>query len=273
MRNFILIFLVFINLLSLADNKDLMPVGSRETGMGGCSVVNVGLWGVSNNQASLGFMQNAAIGIHYENRYGIAGVGYKAFAAALPTNSGTFGLKINYLGYSNYNDLETGITYGKSFGKRFSVGVALNYLRTYIAHDYGSTGIALAEIGILSEPIDNLFIGAHFYNITRAKYPNTINNETLPSIFKFGAGYNFSDNAFLTAEIDKNINYPMVFRAGIEFSVVKNFVLRTGIATNSTLISLGMGYKTKGLSIDLAFSYHQYLGYSPFITLSYNFGE
>jgi long-subunit fatty acid transport protein len=65
----------------------------------------------------------------------------------------------------------------------------------------------------------------------------------------------------------------MVFRAGIEFSVVKNFVLRTGIATNSTLISLGMGYKTKGLSIDLAFSYHQYLGYSPFITLSYNFGE
>ena len=273
MRNFTLIFLVFINFLSFADNKDLMPVGSREAGMGGCSVVNVGLWGVSNNQASLGFMQYAAVGMHYENRFNVSGLGYKAFAAALPTNSGTFGLKINYLGYSNYNDLETGITYGKSFGERFSVGIGLNYLRTYIAHDYGSTGIALAEIGILSEPTDNLFIGAHFYNISRAKYANTINNEAIPSIFKFGAGYNFSDNAFLTAEIDKNINYPMVFRAGIEFSVVKNFVLRTGIATNSTLISLGMGYKTKGLSIDLAFSYHQYLGYSPFITLSYNFGE
>ena len=191
----------------------------------------------------------------------------------MPTNSGTFGLKVNYLGYSNYNDLEAGLAYGKSFGERFSVGIALNYLRTYIAHDYGSEGIALAEIGILSEPIDNLFIGAHFYNITRAKYANTLNNEAVPSIFKFGAGYNFSDDAFLTAEIDKNINYPMVFRAGIEFKIVKDFVLRTGIATNSTLVSLGMGYKTKGLSIDLAFSYHQYLGYSPFITLSYNFGE
>lgn len=268
-----IIFFVFTSIFLFADNKDLTPVGSRETGMGGCSVVNIGLWGVSNNQASLGFMQNAAIGIHYENRFGISGVGYKAFAAALPTNSGTFGLKINYLGYSNYNDLETGITYGKSFGERFSVGIALNYLRTYIAHDYGSEGIALAEIGILSEPIDNLFIGAHFYNITRAKYANTLNKEAIPSIFKFGAGYNFSDDAFLTAEIDKNINYPMVFRAGIEFKLVKDFVLRTGIATNSTLISLGMGYKTKGLSIDLAFSYHQYLGYSPFITLSYSFGE
>ena len=273
MKFFQIIFFVLLSTFLLADNKDLMPVGSREAGMGGCSVVNVDLWGVSNNQASLGFMQNAVIGIHYENRFGVNGLGYKAFAAALPTNSGTFGLKINYLGYSAYNDLETGITYGKSFGKRFSVGIGLNYLRTYIAHDYGSTGIALAEIGILSEPIDNLFIGAHFYNITRAKYFNTINNETLPSIFKLGAGYNFSDNAFLTAEIDKNIDYPIVFRAGIEFKIVKDFVVRTGISTNSTLISLGMGYKTKGLSIDLAFSYHQYLGYSPFITLTYNFGE
>ncbi len=273
MKTFTIIILVFINLLLLADNKDLMPVGSREAGMGGCSVVNMGLWGVSNNQASLGFLQNASLGIHYENRFNVSGLGYKAFAFAIPTNSGTFGLKINYLGYSNYNDLETGISYGKSFGKRFSVGIGLNYLRTYIAHDYGSKAIALAEIGILSEPIDNLFIGAHFYNITRAKYTSTINNEAISSIFKLGAGYNFSDDAFLTAEIDKNINYPMVFRAGIEFSIVKKLMLRTGIATNSTLISLGMGYKTKGLSIDIAFSYHQYLGYSPFITLSYNFGE
>ena len=270
---YITIFLIVLSTTIFADNKDLLPVGSKEVGMGGCSVVNIGLFGVSNNQASLGFLKHAAIGIHYENRYNISGIGYKAFAGALPTNSGTFGLKINYLGYSNYNDLETGIAYGRSFGERFSVGIQLNYLRTYISHDYGSQGVALAEIGILSEPIDNLFIGAHFYNVTRAKYSNSINNETVPSIFKFGAGYNFSDDAFLTAEIDKNINYPMVFRAGIEFKVVPNFVLRTGISTNSTLLSFGMGYKTKGLNIDLAFSYHQYLGYSPFITLSYTFGE
>jgi hypothetical protein len=273
MKNFISIFFIFLSIIIFADNKDLLPVGSREVGMGGCSVVNVGLWSISNNQAGLGFVKNVKFGIHYENRFNVSGVGYKAFAGALPTNSGTFGVKVNYFGYSNYNDIEAGIAYGKSFGERFSAGIQLNYLRTYIAHDYGTNRIALAEIGILSEPIDNLFIGAHLYNITRAKYANTINGEAIPSIFKLGVGYNFSDDAFLTAEIDKNIDYPMVFRAGIEFKVVNNFVVRTGVATNSTLLSLGMGYKNKGLSIDLAFSYHQYLGYSPFITMSYSFGE
>jgi long-subunit fatty acid transport protein len=267
------LILIIIQIFAFADNKDLLPVGSKQVAMGGCSVSNTGIWSVSNNQAGLGFLSETIAAMHYENRFGVKGVGYKSLAFATATSSGTFGLKLNYFGYDLYNDMEFGLVYGKSLGEKFSVGIGLNYLQTYIAHDYGKTGVLLAEIGIMSKPIDNLTIGATLYNVTRAKYSKTINEEKIPSIFKLGAEYNFSGDALLTAEIDKNIDYPMVFRAGVEFKVVKSLFLRTGISTNSTLLSFGLGYKTKKVSVDIAFSYHQYLGYSPFISLVYNFSK
>lgn len=272
-KQLLIIILVFLSYVGFSQNENLISLGARSTAMGNSSVTLIDVWGVHNNQASLGFIQNSAIGLHYENRYGVSSLGYKSIVGTFKTASGTFGAKLNYQGYSTYNSIETGISYGRNFGEYFALGIQLNYLHTSLTQDYGSAGMALAEIGILTKPIENLIIGAHVYNPTMSQYKETENTERIPTILKLGAGYNFDDIAILNAEIVKDIDYPFVFRAGLEFYLVKNFIARAGISSNNSLISFGAGYKTKGFYIDVAFSYHSYLGYSPFITLVYNFSK
>ncbi len=267
------ILIIFTYLSVFSQNENFISLGARSVGMGNTSVNFTDVWAVQNNQAGLGFIQSSSIGLHYENRYGISNLGYKSIAGAFKTNSGTFGVKFNYQGYSTYNNIETGVSYGRSFGEYFAAGIQIDYLHTSLSQDYGSAGMALAEIGILAKPIKNLIIGAHVYNPTMSKYKETVNTERIPTIFKFGAGYKFDDVAFLNAEIVKDIDYPFIIRAGVEFNLVKNFVARAGVSSNNSLISFGAGYKLKGFHIDVAFSYHSYLGYSPFITLVYNFNK
>jgi hypothetical protein len=37
------------------------------------------------------------------------------------------------------------------------------------------------------------------------------------------------------------------------------------------VIAFGLGWRVKSIIFDLAFSYHEVLGYTPFVSLSYTF--
>jgi len=60
-----------------------------------------------------------------------------------------------------------------------------------------------------------------------------------------------------------------VFKAGIEYKAIKEFYLRAGISTNPALSSFGFGLNLKNLKIDFSANYHQVLGISPQVGLSY----
>jgi len=266
--------LLFISFFSLvAQNENLYSLGARSSAMGNTSATLTDIWAVNNNQAALGFVTNSAIGLHYENRFLAGSLGYKSLAGAFATKSGTFGLKFNHFGYSTYSNIETGISFGKSFGEYFAAGIQINYLYTKLAQDYGSSGMAVSELGILSKPTKYLLIGAHVYNPTMSKFNNSGHTERIPTIFKVGASYIFDNFAMLSTEIVKDVDYPFIFRAGLEFNLAQQFVARAGISSNNSLISFGAGYRTSKINIDFAFSYHSYLGYSPFITMVYNFNK
>ena len=268
---FLVYILIIYRLLVLSQNNNINSFGARSTAMANTSVTLIDACSINNNQAGLGFINNSTIIIHHENKYYIKGLSFNSIAGIINIGSGSIGLKLNYLGFSYYNNIETGISYGQSFGKYLSIGLQLNYLHTQIWQHYGNTDVIFSEIGIITKPIKNLIIGVHIYNPTMSNYNHTKYKEYIPTILKLGTSYNFNKLALLNVEIVKDIDYPFIFRTGIEFKLITNFVVRAGVSSNSSLINFGIGYKTKGFNIDVAFSYHSYLGYSPFITLYYNF--
>jgi hypothetical protein len=77
----------------------------------------------------------------------------------------------------------------------------LDYINTHIGEEYGNKGTAIAEIGILAQPYENLFIGAHVYNITRAKWQ--VQRRKSSNHIKIGAGYKFSEKTYLAIEAEK----------------------------------------------------------------------
>ena len=92
--------------------------------------------------------------------------------------------------------------------------------------------------------------------------------EHLPTIFRLGLAYLPSERVMLTAEVEKDIDFPARTKVGVEYRLVEQVQLRTGIATNPVNVAFGMGYQFKnGLTFDLASVYHQWLGFTPTASL------
>ena len=257
-------------ILFAADNY---PAGARSLGMANSSVTNIDCWGAFHNQASLAWLDKMALGASYDNRFSIANLSTESFAFALPLKAGTFAVSGNVYGYNQYNEKKAGLAFAKKLGERFSAGVQLDYLNTFINDDYyGSHSAFAVEAGLLAEPIKNFKIGLHIYNLSRAKLAEYA-DEKIPTIFRFGASYKFSDKLLWSIEEEKDIDQKASFKSGLEYQIAEPLYLRGGISTNPTLVSFGFGLKFDGLMIDFASTYHQVLGFSPAISILYQFGK
>jgi hypothetical protein len=257
--------------IAKAGNEDY-SIGARSSAMGNASVSLCDVWSAHHNQAGLGFVRDISAGAYYENRFLIKEIGVKGGVVALPIKAGTFGLCITNFGYSQYSENKYSLSFAKAFGEKFSAGIAMDYLTTKIAEGYGSKGVLAAEAGIIAKPIKGLTIGAHVFNPTRSKI-SEYDNERLPTIIRLGADYNFSDKITLALEAQKDIKYKAEFKAGLEYKAVKELYLRIGVSTNPTLSSFGFGLNLKNLKIDVSASYHQTLGITPQLGLSYTFAK
>ena len=264
-----LFFFFFILSKNFAGNENISN-GGRSAGMGGASVTLLDLWAVSNNQAGIAGIKTMKLGFYFENRFLIKELSYKSLAFVFPTHSGVLGINYHYFGYSAYNEQKIGLAYAKSFGKIFSAGLQLDYLKTSLADNYGSKNAFTFELGILAKLSQNVSLGAHIFNPVNAKF-NDYNNEKIPSVFKLGINYTLSEKLIIAIESEKNIQYDPSFKAGFEYKLIKFVYLRLGISNNPTISTFGFGIDYHQFTLDFSSYIHQYLGYSPQFSFIYNF--
>jgi hypothetical protein len=238
----------------------------KAAAMANTSVTLMDIWSVYHNQAGLGYLENISVGAFHQSGY-IKEQNLQGIAFALPTKTGTIAASYSYYGYSQYNEMQGGVAYAKTFSKYFAVGLQLNYLHTQIAGNYGKANAVNFEIGILSQPIDNFVIGAHVYNPSRSK----MGGEEIPTIFNLGVSYLFSDKVLFAVGTEKDLNHEAVFKVGIDYKLIEYVSLQAGIATNPAKYSFGIGFHYLNIDAHVGFSNHQTLGFTPSFTLSYGF--
>jgi len=268
-RKFLLILLValFWTDLFATDN---FHVGARSAGMANAGVFLRDIWSSHHNQAGLAYLTKPSLGFYFEQRFAQKELSMTSVAGALPLFNGTAGINLAYWGYEKFNTSKFGFSFSKQLGTVFSAGIQLDYFNTYLAEDVGNKGTVLAEAGLLAQPVPNFFIGAHIYNPTRARLAD-YNDERLPTILRFGMGYNFADKLLIGLETEKNITEKAIFKTGLEYKYLEKLYLRAGISTNPIISSFGIGYKLKDLAVDLAFSRHDILGLIPHFSVNYSF--
>jgi hypothetical protein len=262
-------FAIGITLGLKAGNENFL-LGARSAAMGNASVTFSDVWSANQNQAGLAFLKDVSAGVYYENRFMVKELGLKAGAIAVPVKGGTFGVCVSNFGFTSYSENKYSVSFAKAFGHVFSMAVAMDYLSTKIGEGYGSKGQFVAEVGVQAKPLKGLTLGAHVFNPNHAKLVD-YNNERIPTIIRLGANYNFSDKVMIALENEKDISQKSIFKAGIEYKVVKELYLRAGICTNPSLSSYGFGLNLQNLRIDVSASYHQVLGISPQFGLLYQF--
>jgi hypothetical protein len=245
------------------------PVAAVYTGLGAYSNNHIDVFSFSNNQASLAQMKYASAGVYGERRFMLNELSLYQLAIAVPTNSGNFGFKAGYFGFSDYNESQMGLAYARKLGNKVDVGVQFNYNGIQVS-GYGNSSAINFEIGTVFHLTDRLNAGVHAYNPVGGKYGKD-SEEKLASIYTVGLGYEASDKFFVSAEIEKEENQTVNVNAGMQYKFLPQFMIRAGIVTNTSVLYGGASLFLKTFRLDVAASYHPQLGVTPGLLLIYDF--
>jgi hypothetical protein len=269
--SFLFTFLIiFIVAPLFSQNGHFNIAGARASALGNTGVNFRDIQSVFSNQAGLARLENAAATVFGQQRFLLQELQQVGFGAALPTNSGTIGLNVQYFGNESYNEQKIGLAYGRKLMEKLSIGAQMNVLRTSIP-EYGSLSTFTFELGLQSDINSQISLAAHLFNPLRLE---TVEGEILPTVLTLGAAYRPTPLTAVFLELEKDVSRPLMVKSGIEYQIVEALKLRTGIATNPTLFSFGLGLDMKkGPLIDIAASYHQLLGFSPTAGLTYRFSK
>ena len=263
--------IIFVGLNQMAQAQTGSNViGARSTGIGGASVTLQDFWSTFNNQAGLAYVENIEVGLAYESRFSLNELSLKSLAIAIPTNSGVFGFAATSFGFSDYAESKYGLSYGRLLAENISLGGQINYQSIRLPGAYGSWSTVSGELGLQAKITNELSIGAHVVNPAKIKITENP-DERLSSIIKIGSAYQFSEKVMAAMEVEKVIDQDASLKTGIEYLFSDNIYLRGGIGTGPVKTNFGFGYYTNNLKFDAAVWYHQILGFSPSLSLSYAF--
>jgi len=210
-----ILFFILIIVNKLIARNDNLPVGARSAGIGNSSVALADVWSLHHNQAGLANLKYLEAGIYVNRNNLLSEASQISFAGALPTKYGVFGLTFQQYGFKLYNESKVGFAYSKAFGPNFRAGLMANYLQTAIGENYGKSGSFCVEGGVQGQLVKNLWIGAHIYNINRAKASNFF-GEKIPTITRIGLLYQVSEKVFASAEVEKGLVNSAMFKGGAE---------------------------------------------------------
>ncbi|MFN0274429.1 MAG: hypothetical protein ACKVPJ_01690 [Chitinophagales bacterium] len=243
-------------------------LGSRSNGMGDASVTLTDVFSVFNNQGALGFVEQTSFGLSAQNVFGLEGLHVFNGAAAIKTNSGNFGVSVNYFGDENFNQMKAGIAYGRNLGEKFGAGIQLDYVSTNVNELNNASAITF-EAGIKYSPYKKLEIGARVFNPIRAKLGEGLAEEELPALLNIGLSYVPSDKVILAIEGEQQLDADLRIKSGIEYQIIDALFLRGGYLSNPSMFTCGAGLKLKGFYFDFAAQFHQQLGLTPGIGVMY----
>jgi hypothetical protein len=87
-------------------------------------------------------------------------------------------------------------------------------------------------------------------------------------VLRLGFSFVPTQQILLVSEIEKDLDYQALIKAGLEYQIVPNFYLRTGITSQINMAHFGIGFQTKKLSFDYATSLVQDLGLSHHFSIN-----
>jgi len=240
-------------------------VSATYPGLGAYSINHVDVFSFHSNQAALAQVKNFSAGIYTERRFMLQELAFYNASLALPTHSGNFGFDARYFGFSDYNETQLGLAYGRSLGSKVDVGVQFNYYNVQIP-TYGNASVINFEAGAILHLTEKLNAGIHVYNPVGGKFGKD-EQEKLSSVYSGGIGYEASDKFFISAEIEKEEDQPVNVTAGLQYKFLPQLLARGGISTAASSMYLGIGVAWKTIRLDVTTSYHQQLGLTPGLML------
>ena len=244
----------------MAQNGLPPNAGARGAALGSTSVAFQDINSAFSNPAGLATLPNWGVTALGEQRFLIPEIRSVAAAGAVASRAGTFGIHVHYFGLEAYNEQRMGLLYARRLFENLYMGVGVDLLNTRIP-DFGSQFNLTGNIGLQGRLADQLWLGVHLFNPFRIQRNN---GEYYPTLLRAGFSYEASAKLLLTGEVEKDIDFPLRWKGGLEYQYIDLLVFRIGFSTQPVQATMGAGLSWEnGLRLDFAFQWHQLLGWTP----------
>ncbi len=234
--------------------------------MGGASVAYPGLGAGLANEAAPAFQPGWGIWAGSALPYTVEGwstATLQAYTRIDGNSAAAFDLSHN--GTDAYQEQRFRLNYARRLSPRFAFGGSADLFRV-AAPEYGSANAASFGLGVLAEPVKNLWLGARIQNPLQIK----LGDDILPTTVRIGGAWRSSNALLWLLEAEKDLERPVQVRAGIEYRPIESVVIRAGMRSAPGRMSLGAGFLLKnGLSIHAAAEWHPVLGVTPAAALHF----
>ena len=243
-------------------------IGGRSAGMAGASLTLGDEYSLFNNIGGLGYVENHAAFASYQNRYGISQFQVIGAGAVYTHDIGNAGVGFYKFGDDIYSEQRIHLAISNKI-QMVSLGLGVDYLQYNVSTAGTSQALAI-QFGGIAEITPQLRFGAHIFNLNQAKFDSET-GERIPTVMKGGFSYRPTNELMLNLEIEKDLDFDEVFKAGIEYQIVENVFARTGISTQPFIGTFGVGFYPKNLKFDYGFSNESTLGSIHEISVAYSF--
>ena len=245
-------------------------LGGRSAGMAGASLTLGDEFSLFNNIGGLGRVENHAAFASYQNRYGVSQFQVVGAGAIYHSDIGNAGVGFYKFGDDIYSEQRVHLAIGNKI-QMVSLSLGVDLLQ-YNISTVGTNNAVAIQFGGIAEITKQLRFGAHVFNLNQAKLDSET-GERLPTVMKGGLSYRPTDELMINMEVEKDLDFDEIFRAGIEYQIVEKVFVRTGISTQPFLGAFGIGFHPKNLKFDYAFSNDSKLGSIHEISVAYSFKQ
>ena len=229
--------------------------------MGRTGVCERNLWSLQNNPSGIAMLSGWQLGGYYENAWLLKETSHKSLGALMAFDKiGVVGIDVVHFGGSTYSESLFGIAYARGFGPYLQLGIQGQAMLFHWGEGYPNRWAFSFALGAQSQVTETLRLGCCLINPIHGRL-NTINNDPLPIVMRFGIAYQFTDDFVGQAEIERNHNNEGIrIGGGFEYRLFRQFYLRAGVQHHPDILSFGVGYQVKGIIMDVAAQLHQVLG-------------
>ncbi|MFH1415539.1 MAG: PorV/PorQ family protein [Elusimicrobiota bacterium] len=264
----------------------IIPVGSREVGMGSGTAVAHGPNAFWWNPAGLCYLDYKCASLMYNMWF--EGISQQRAGYSFPMKGNSYGsVNISMLsvsgieGYS-WHDVPTGEVTSKDYyfsytqGKRLSPELAAGItLKSIIEQLDEDRSFAFAfDLGVIYEPSEGIWIAGGVRNLGKS---GKFDIETAPLPLTLFSGLGIRINRFILVSSDvQYLNSELKYGAGTEVSIWDLGFLRAGynnVADIDESFSIGAGWKWLDISVDYAYAPYGKLGNTNRFDITVRFGK
>ena len=265
MKQLFLIINLTITSLVYSQNGNYQ-FGARSAGMGGASLTLADEYSLFNNIGALGRLENHSIFAGYQNRYNVTEFQVIGGGAVYTHPLGNVGAGYYKFGDELFSEQRLHLAIGNQI-QMISLGLGIDIIQ-YHVESVGTKQAVAITFGGMAEITPQLSFGAHIFNMTQAALDPEL-DEPLPTVMKAGMAYKPSGELILSLEVEKDLDFDEVIKAGIEYQIIERVFFRTGITTRPFVSAFGIGFHPKKLKFDYSLLNDSELGNIHEISVAY----